>query len=277
MKTTLAAIIVGLGLFGGMASAQAVTIELYTGSGRPGDQPWLAFTNQFGAASETLVSNNGNKVNLNTTANNSIYAGYSNYYSSVNPSTGAPILIPKNNAFPTLDRTSGYTLNFSVQINSESHNGDNGPNRAGFSVTAISDDKQGIELGFWNNEIWAQNTRFTKGESNTFNTQLLNSYSLTISGNTYTLSANGTRLPNLTNQPLRDYASTSPNNPQYLPYKTSNFISLGDNTTSAQANITLGAVSVATPVPFEFSPTLGLLILGSWAVVYQLKNQKSQL
>lgn len=275
MKTTLAAIIVGLGLFGGMASAQAVTIELYTGSGRPGDQPWLAFTNQFGA-SETLVSNNGNKVNLNTTANNSIYAGYSNYYSSVNPSTGTPILIPKNPAFPTLDRT-GYTLNFSVQVNSESHNGTNGPNRAGFSVTAISDDKKGIELGFWNNEIWAQNTNFTKGESNTFNTQSLNTYSLTISGDTYTLSANGTRLPNLTNQPLRDYASTSPNNPQYLPYKTSNFISLGDNTTSAQANITLGAVSVATPVPFEFSPTLGLLILGSWAVVYQLKNQKSQL
>ena len=102
----------------------------------------------------------------------------------------------------------------------------------------------------------------------------MNTYSLTINGNTYTLSANGAPLPNLTNQLLRDYASTTPNNPQYLPYKTSNFISLGDNTTSAQANITLGAVSVATPVPFEFSPTLGLLILGSWAVVYQLKNQK---
>ena len=122
MKTTLAAIIIGLGLFGGMTCAEAVTIELYTGSGRPGEQPWLAFTNQFGA-SETLVSNNGNKVNLNTTANNSIYAGYSNYYSSINPSTGTPILISKNNAFPTLDRTSGYTLNFSVQVNSESHNG----------------------------------------------------------------------------------------------------------------------------------------------------------
>ena len=271
MKTTLAATIIGLGLFGGMASAEAVTIELYTGSGRPSDQPWLAFTNQFGA-SETLVSNNGNKVNLNTTANNSIYAGYSNYYSSVNPSTGA--LTPKNNAFPTLDRTSGYTLNFSVQINSESHSGTNGPNRAGFNVIAISDDKRGIELGFWNNEIWAQNTNFTKGERYSFNTQLLNTYSLTISGDTYTLSANGTPLPNLTNQLLRDYASTTPDNPQYLPYKTSNFISLGDNTTSAQANITLGAVSVATPVPFEFSPTLGLLILGSWAVVHQLKNQK---
>lgn len=267
MKTrlaALAAIIAGLSLSIGMSRAEAATFDLYTGSGLPADQEWLTFTNLIGA-SQNIVSGG---VNLNTnptnsSASNPIYAGYSNY----NSSSGQL----KKDTFPPLNRIAGYTLNFNVKINSEDHDGTNGPNRAGFSVIAISEDLQGIELGFWSDQIWAQNTDFTKGEPSSFTTtSSLTSYALRVSGNSYTLSSNNNTL--LTGN-LRNYASTSLQ-PQYAPYGTRNLIFLGDDTTSARADFTLGAVSVATPVPFEFSPTLGLLILGGWAAFHQLKNQK---
>src|SRR5579859_1651448 len=53
----------------------------------------------------------------------------------------------------TLDRTAGYTLTLSAQLIDEQHANQN---RAGFSVIALSSDKLGIELGFWKDQIWAQ-------------------------------------------------------------------------------------------------------------------------
>lgn len=271
MKTTLAAlaaIIAGLSLSIGMSRAEAATFDLYTGSGLPADQAWLTFTNvnQVSPGTTATQSSATRGVRLNTTASNFIYAGYSNYNLTSSP------LNPKNPPLPVLNRSTGYTLNFNVGINSEVHDGTNGPDRASFSVIAISEDKQGIELGFWTNQIWAQNVNFTKGESySPATTSSLTTYALRVSGNSYTLSSDNNTL--LTGN-LRDYASEYPTGQQYAPYRTPNLIFLGDDTTSARADFTLGAVSVTTPVPFEFSPTLGLLILGSWAAFYQLKNQK---
>ena len=49
-----------------------------------------------------------------------------------------------------LNRTDAFTLLFTVQLNSETHNTEN---RAGFSVIVIGDDRRGIELGFWTGTV----------------------------------------------------------------------------------------------------------------------------
>src|SRR5262245_61896813 len=56
--------------------------------------------------------------------------------------------------FPLLDRAAGFQVNFSIQMENESHSNNN---RAGFSIIVLSNDARGIELAFWENEIWAQN------------------------------------------------------------------------------------------------------------------------
>jgi hypothetical protein len=117
-------------------------------------------------------------------------------------------------------------------------------NRAGFSIIILGKNGRGVELAFWENEIWAQNDDttgelFTHGEAAIFNTATgLTNYRLTIANNTYTLTANGlTILSGL----LRDYSKFEgfPD-----PYQTPNFLFIGDNTTSAQARIRLGYVSI---------------------------------
>lgn len=135
-----------------------------------------------------------------------------------------------------MDRTTGYTLSFDLQIGAESHTSSD---RAGFSVIALSSDLQGIELGFWGNEVWAQNSGFTHGEGTTgFNPSgAFVSYDLTIQGSAYTLKANDSTI--LTGA-LRTYSGD--------PYGTANFIFFGDNTFSAQASVDLGTVNY-TPVP----------------------------
>src|SRR5688572_2245247 len=64
-------------------------------------------------------------------------------------------------SIPALDRALGYTLSFTVHIVEEAHgesdkDGDGMGDRAGFSVIVLSNDLQGIELGFWPDQIWAQ-------------------------------------------------------------------------------------------------------------------------
>jgi len=62
--------------------------------------------------------------------------------------------------FPILDWAARFQVNFTVQVDDESHSNDN---RAGFSIILLSDDARGIELAFWENEIWAQNDDTTGG------------------------------------------------------------------------------------------------------------------
>jgi Ca2+-binding RTX toxin-like protein len=230
------------------------TTTLYNGA--LGTLPQNQGLQYFGpGVTPTLVYN---AANLNTSANDSAQAGFSNYLGATNYSSF------------TLDRTKGYTISFTARVNSESHlankNNDGKDDRAGFSVIAISSDgKYGIELGFWQDRIWAQEdgttqsnpsleadkaptsdfrTLFTQAEGITFNTYMgTNSinYDLTVLGDSYTLFANGN---SILNGKLRDY-SAFPNGTLDV-YEKPNFIFFGDNTPSAKASVDLAKVSVTT-------------------------------
>ncbi len=196
------------------------------------------------------------------TTNRAAPAGYSNYQltqqSLVNPS------------FPLLDRTKGITIQFDIKLNAENHegsdkNGDGIGDRAGFSVIVISNDKKGIELGFWKDDanlwvsdrIWIQQdgkaepprgNLFTHtAEGSAFNTGSMTHYELQIYGNNYRLFANGSSAPILTGA-LRDYTAfdhTTTIPPLfYNPYTTSNFLFFGDNTVSASASVDLKRIAV---------------------------------
>jgi hypothetical protein len=154
--------------------------------------------------------------------------------------------------FPLLNRATGFQANFSIQVESESHSNNT---RAGFSLIILGNDARGIELAFWENEIWAQNDDltgglFSHGEAATFNTTSgpIN-YQLNIVNDTYTLNANGL---SILSGPVRDYSKFEgfPD-----PYQSPNFLFIGDNTTSAQARIHLGYVSVTGKEPAMPTPT----------------------
>lgn len=148
--------------------------------------------------------------------------------------------------FPILDRTAGFQVNFVTQVENESHTNNN---RAGFNVIILSEDAKGIELAFWQNEIWAQNDDttgglFKHGEGIAFGTTTgLTDYQVTIANDTYTLAANTETILTGT---LRDYKNFDgfPD-----PYQTPNFLFFGDNTTSAQARLRLHFVSVTGTTP----------------------------
>jgi hypothetical protein len=149
--------------------------------------------------------------------------------------------------FPILDATAGIQLNFTLQVESESHSREN---RSGFSVILLDQDVKGIEIAFWQNEVWVQNDPvtgglFSHGESAPFSTAGLANYQLTILGDTYTLTANSQPL---LSGPVRDYSSFEgfPD-----PYETPNFLFLGDDTTSAGSRVRLQSLSITgtEPVP----------------------------
>jgi hypothetical protein len=116
-------------------------------------------------------------------------------------------------------------------------------------VIVLGEDAKGIELAFWQNEIWAQHDDatgglFTHGEGIAFATTTgLITYQLSIQNDTYTLTADGQ--PILTG-PVRDY---SPFDGFPDPYETPNFLFLGDDTTSAETRIRLSLVSITGMEP----------------------------
>lgn len=214
---------------------------LYDGSlgTTPNLQGWryqtFPLTNSGAAQSPT----NG-VTRLDTTAVTSSLAGY---FSAL-PGLGS------HPDVPVLDRTIGFRVTWDVLIHSETH--DN-PDRAGFSVIVISDDLKGLEIAFWEDEIWVQhddvsNTFFTHGEGAMFDTTTaLTRYELEVLDDSYDLLANGTSV--LTGA-LRDYSSyTNPNPFLEIPYKSQSFLFLGDDTSSAAADIDLAFVSVIVPEP----------------------------
>jgi len=220
-----------------MQCANADLVTLYTGAGFPSDQPWLIYGNDFvGTASQTSVSG-GVQVSSDNTAR----AGYSNYIP-------LPIPILKNSTFPALDRTLGFELEFRARIHSEAHISND---RAGFSVILLGKDAQGIEIGFWNNQVWAQNTGFTKGESQSFDTTVDRDYRLRITNDAYTLlESNQTLLSGS----IRNYGTPS------VPYTLPSYLFLGDNTTSASANVTLGAIQLQSNLSSVPEPSSGMMI-----------------
>lgn len=236
------------------------TFNLYNGSGTPDAQGFIYQTLPYHPVASTQSGST-------TTTSVSDYAGY----------------VGKAESIPILDRNVGYSINFTAQIVAENHassaadkNGDGVADRAGFSVTVLSNDKKGIELGFWTDSIWAQNdgvaepppntnTLFTRGESKTFNTKQLTSYELRILGNTYGLFKVGDSTAILTGN-LRDYTSFVP--AAFLPsnpYQTPNFLFFGDGTPTASATFQLGAISITTGIslaPLEVDQNTDLFVKG---------------
>lgn len=225
------------------ASAETPPIILYDGAlgGTPDTQGWeyQAISNPiFQPPQATQTFTNGVTV-LDTTPVISDSAGY--FTSTI-----------------VLNRAVGYRMTFVTEVITESHpgsdkNGDGVADRAGFNVILLSSDKQGIELGFWTNRIWAQAggqppNLFTQAEGVTFTTTSLITYSLTIDGDVYDLAANGASI--LTG-PVRDYAAFSG-----FPdvYETPNLIFLGDDTTSAKATLKLKQVTLQSPLFQVFLP-----------------------
>lgn len=208
------------------------TAVLYNGSLGTTPDAQGFFFQEFPAGATQTISSGG--VILDTTALIGLSAGYFNEPAQT----------------PVMNRTTGYTVTFAAQMLAETHNN---ANRAGFSLIALSSDAKGLELGFWENEIWAQaddsldpNDMFTHAEGVAFDTTAeMVTYTLQIITDTYSLSANGA--PILTG-PIRDYTNfTGPVD----PYETPNFIFLGDDTSSAmgQTKIDYAAVTVVTAVP----------------------------
>jgi hypothetical protein len=236
----------------------AAQVVLYDGSQNtlPGAQGWTSVV--IPPATQT-VSGGATTLDTFTSGSNALQAGYL-----------------RTTSF-ALDRTAGFTVRFDAQLLNETHASND---RAGFSVIVLSNDMQGIELGFWNNEVWAQSgALFTHAEGAAFNTTAAGSgaagtirYDLTFQGNSYSLFANGGATPILTGA-VRDYTAFT-GSPD--PYETPNFLFFGDNTTSARGSFRLAQVTVATS-PATAAPepgTFTLVLVGGIAVAHRFVKRR---
>jgi len=141
-----------------------------------------------------------------------------------------------------LDRNAGFTLLVTLRVSQESHGT---PDRAGFSIIVLGQDRRGIELGFWTNAVFAQADLplFTRAEEAACDTASgFVDYALTIGRDRYQLRTNGQAL---LEGPVRDYTAFSG---LIDPYETPNFLFLGDDTTSARAVAFIRRV-VLVPAP----------------------------
>ncbi len=189
----------------------------------------------------------GNSVLLDTSASTLTSAGWSRV------------------AAPPLDRSRGFTLLFTAQLNAEAHTK---TDRAGFSVIILGSDTNGIELAFWTNTIFAQSgppSLFVHAEDVAFtNTGSFVDYALTLGATNYVLRANG--IPILSG-PVRDYTSFSG---LINPYRTPNFVFFGDDTTSASASVNVRRLALVRP-PLLTTPTAGVVSwLGNSNVNYRV-------
>ncbi len=217
----------------------------------PSSQTWLGYTAvtipPAGAPTPAIgtEATSANGALVTTTANQKIYAGYSNYNTS-----GTLI----NAASPTFNATTGYSVSFDLQVLADSNTN---VNRAGFSILLVSQDTKAIELAFQRlspttGNIFAQNSSFVASESIAFNTNQKIDYRVEVLSTTYKLFANDTQI--LTGS-LRDYtAFTPPANFPFNPYNKPNLIFLGDDTTSAQGTFNLSQVVVQTDNRVRFVP-----------------------
>jgi hypothetical protein len=232
----------------GLASDARAEFVIYDGTlgTQMSSQGWV-YNGDGGAlftpTTGTTRSAGANSQILNTTGNspNSDRAGFFRAAFTTPVPVNAPLPI-------TFDRTLGYDIFFDLKLNSESHTSND---RAGFSIIALGHDNQGIELGFWNDRIFAQNVGFgAHGEEQLFSTPAtMTRYHLNVSGSNYTLSAPG--MTDLSGS-LRNYSGFG------FPYDKPNFLFFGDDTTSAMADVQIGFVSVV-PEPGTIILAIGMI------------------
>ncbi|MFN0163253.1 MAG: hypothetical protein ACKVQQ_18660, partial [Burkholderiales bacterium] len=155
---------VGIGFCLPVAAATQVLYDINQTSNLPTQAGWLA--GGFLFSSQSLTPQ-GAQV-APTVAGNSTLGGYANHTSVISlfpelQVSNGPLVNP---LFPALDRNAGFTLSLGFRILEESHSGN--PNRAGFSVILVGQDLKGVEIGFQNDRIFAQNdgaALFTAGEN----------------------------------------------------------------------------------------------------------------
>jgi len=163
---------------------------------------------------------------------------------------------------PQMNRGDGFVVRFSVRVVQESHSS---VHRAGFSVIAIAQDLKGVELAFWENEIWTQQDsplfERNAAESVSFDTTAsLTQYELSILGDSYSLSAAG--MPSLSGT-VKDYTAFDHTAAGLLidPYEIPSFLFFGDATSSGEAAVELSFIEV---VP---EPASLLILMGTGAVL----------
>lgn len=124
----------------------------------------------------------------------------------------------------------------------------------------LSDDSIGLELAFWEDEIWAQGdtpSLFVHDEGVAFDTTAaIVTYDLSILGSSYQVFAHG--VPVLSGA-LRDYSAHS--NPVY---SATNFIFFGDDTSSALGETEISYVEVfdqSVAIPEPSTAALAILAL----------------
>ena len=216
-----------LGLALGAASVQAATLYDPSLGTLPTDQGWGYADNGVGTVTQSV---GGGTLSLSAS---SVYAQYG-----------------VSRTDQTLDSDLGVSLDFDLAVVSESHGN---ANRSGFSLIMLDANHLGIELDFWTGQVWAQSgAAFTHAESASLDTTQTTHYTLTLLDGAYTLAANGLTV---LSGAMRDYATNG-----QPPYGTSNFVFLGDNTTSSQSSVQLGAVSLTqvSAVPEPAMPGLAL-------------------
>jgi hypothetical protein len=196
----------------------------------------------------SVRSVDGTTTRLDTTSLTTISAGYS-------------IISPES-----LDRSQGFELTIDLQLTSETHVSND---RAGFSIILLADDLQGIELGFWGDEIWAQDDSplFTHAEGVPVDTTAaLTTYRLRMVGGSYELFASDL---SILSGPLRDYTAFTG-----FPdvYETPNFLFWGDDTTSAQADVRVGTIELAL-IP---EPGAAALLLSGAVMVARLRRRRQR-
>ncbi len=233
-----------LALAGALAAppARATTAVLYDGAA-PGETPadqgfFIYLTHPRPPESATLAPHPSGGAVLDTLGAAVDYAG----------------LYAPPSSLPVLGRTDGFTLTFTARLGDEDHALDS---RAGFSALVLADDRMGIELAFWADEVWAQNDGlhdpapgqglFTHGEGAALDTTAgLVTYSVAVRGDRYALLADGAEL---LEGPLRRYQPDPRENPLASSYFLGNAVFLGDNTSRAGAAVLLAGVSLETPDP----------------------------
>jgi len=169
---------------------------------------------------------------------------WANNFTTLNTLTKTTDLAGYFTSTVTLDRQTGFAITFTTQVISETHLNNHS---AGLSVIALSADLQGIELGFWQNRVWAQEggvdpELFTQAEGATFDATAVTTYTLFVQGSHYWLNANSVMI---LNGPLRDYTAF---NGFFDPYETPNFIFFGDDTSSASAEWRFGLATILAPL-----------------------------
>jgi hypothetical protein len=147
---------------------------------------------------------------------------------------------------PRLDRRRGFSVDVTLRVEAERHVR---RDRAGISITVLAEDQRGIELGFWEDAVFAQDgggpsTLFVHSEEAPIDTTTKTTWRVDIEGERYRVFADG-RL--VLTGPVRDYRAWTPPLPLFPDaYEQQSSVVISDNTTSAAARFVLHAIVVTT-------------------------------